>query len=711
MALVDQYGKDIKNSRPILEELGVAGVRDRYSSYPSQGLTPERLAAIFREADQGDIRRQAELFEEMEEKDSHLASVLGTRKLAVAGLEWEVAAASEDKEDEKIAAFVKEAIGWIENWDDALIDLLDAVSRGFSAAEIMWELAENRVWPKELKWRHQKKFTFVDRDVRAGISEEPRLLTDEQPSFGEELPPNKFIIHRYRGRSGITPRSGILRPCAWMYLFKNYTVKDWVIFNERFAMPMRVGKYSPGASEDERKVLRNAVFNLGADAAAVISDSTIIELLAEQSKRGSADLYEKLATFCERAMSKAVLGHTGSADSTPGKLGSEDEARDVRQDLLEADAKALAKTLTMQLVYPLVGFNFGFDRALPRFQFRHEAGVDRKALAETYASLVKDMGFDGIPKSHIYERFGIPLPEGGEETVKPAPAPLAFKQATRRMAMSSLAHDDEWVEKYMERIAPSLKGARVDALERVEAYLRSLSAPPAFEEFEASVQGILGESFAKIDRAAISDAVTEMYLWHKLTDLIAPGVDVAFGGADVRAVEFLTKLDDFYLSKFVRNADAKNAVTAFLKERYIEGGEGLFGRGGTAAVQELKDLLGQKLIDLSEGQARRIAETAVQRTRNWAHISQLSDAGIFEAEVYEPTQDCEFCRAMHGRVIRVETAYAKMREHAAMGPEEYEAELKANAPTLENIESFVDRGLLPPYHPHCRGRLIKRLSQ
>ncbi len=49
------------------------------SSYPSQGLTPERLAAIFREADAGDVRRQAELFEEMEEKDAHLGSVLQTR--------------------------------------------------------------------------------------------------------------------------------------------------------------------------------------------------------------------------------------------------------------------------------------------------------------------------------------------------------------------------------------------------------------------------------------------------------------------------------------------------------------------------------------------------------------------------------------------------------------------------------------------------------
>ncbi|CAH8712517.1 DUF935 domain-containing protein, partial [Paenibacillus melissococcoides] len=38
-----------------------------------------RLAQIFREADAGDVLRQMELFEEMEEKDPHLFSQLQTR--------------------------------------------------------------------------------------------------------------------------------------------------------------------------------------------------------------------------------------------------------------------------------------------------------------------------------------------------------------------------------------------------------------------------------------------------------------------------------------------------------------------------------------------------------------------------------------------------------------------------------------------------------
>ena len=49
--------------RPETREVAAAQVTDKYSEYPSDGLTPVRLAEIFKEADAGDVLRQAELFE------------------------------------------------------------------------------------------------------------------------------------------------------------------------------------------------------------------------------------------------------------------------------------------------------------------------------------------------------------------------------------------------------------------------------------------------------------------------------------------------------------------------------------------------------------------------------------------------------------------------------------------------------------------------
>ena len=699
-------------ARPVVNEIAVQTIRDRYSSYPSQGLTPYRLAAIFKEADQGDVMRQAELFEEMEEKDLHLAGILQTRKLVVSGLEWEVLPASDAPEDKKIAEAAKEMVEYVENWDDFLLDMLDAVGKGFAVSEIMWELSEGLWWIKECKWVHQRRFTFNTPTV---LLEYPRLITDANPVWGEELVPNKFLVHKYRSRSGHAARGGLLRPCAYGYLFKNYDIKDWLVFNELFSVPMRIGKYKQGTPATEIKALKQAVFNLGVDAAAVVSDTTLIELLETKATGTGATSFQAFADFWDRAMSKAVLGHTGSVEGTPGKLGSEDQAKDVRQDLLESDAKALMKTIKFQLLAPWTAFNFGPDAGVPKFDFHFEGEEDLEKTARMYGVLVKEVNFEGIPEDHLYERFDIPRPTAGQKTVKSAQTPWAFgppgpsredekKTQANKATLIKNRSTDDWVSSYMQRIAPALQQARAGALDEIEAWLKSLTVPPTKQEFVSRINTITGSAFASIDKRSVTDAVTDAYTAFRL----APGAHVGFGGPDIRAMQFLSGLDSFYVSSFLRNPDAAAAVSEFLSQRYLEEGANLFQRGTPEDVQAFRDLFSQKLIELEDWQIRRIVDTSVSRIQNWASINRLYEGGIMELEIYEPTRDCDFCKEMNGRVISVPVAYETMSRQAAMTPEEYETELKRTAPTVDNIASIVGKGMLPPYHPHCRGIVIKR---
>jgi phage gp29-like protein len=756
MALVDQYGKEIKSGKPILEKIAVQTVRDRYSSYPSQGLTAERLATILKEADQGYVFRQAELFEEMEEKDGHLASELQKRKLAVAGLEWEVQPASESAEDKKIALAAKEMLGYIgssldadedlDGFDGALTDIMDAVGKGFSCGEIVWDMSEGQVWVDSINYCHPKKFTFNGRPenqtgvVTAGLGRllgYPRLITDAEPVWGEELPPNKFVFFRHKARSGATSRGGLLRPCAYLYLFKNYDIKDWLVFNELFSVPMRVGKYKPGATTDEIEKLKQAVFNLGVDAAAVVSESTVIELL-ESAQRTQSSGFKDLAEFCEKTQTKVILGHTGSSEGTPGKLGSEDQAKELRQDLKKADAKALERCVRLRLLGPWTMFNYGPDAAVPNFKLQYEQGEDLEKTSKVYAALVRDMGYDQIPVSHVQEKFNLPAPKEGEPTVKPPQPANPFgnmtaedaegndkkaMQQNRRCACGQihksairaqhpaldlqLHADQDWIVEYLRRIEPALKGAKKSALDEIGRWLAEQAEPPSQAEFTAKIQEILGAAYGKIDQAAVRDAVADMYRYYK-TSLPAGSAVVSFGGADARSVAFLADVDRMFFSKFVKNPEAEAAITDFLNERYLKGGEGLFGRGNPETIAELKDLLSQKMTDVSGSQVNRIVDTSVQRIRNWAHISRLSDAAVPEVEVYEPTQDCPFCVAVHGKVVRVEAAAAKMSEYRDMDPADYAEHLKQNPALSENVLDFVARGELPPYHPHCHGRVIVR---
>jgi hypothetical protein len=64
---------------------------------------------------------------------------------------------------------------------------------------------------------------------------------------------------------------------------------------------------------------------------------------------------------------------------------------------------------------------------------------------------------------------------------------------------------------------------------------------------------------------------------------------------------------------------------------------------------------------------------------------------------------------MNGKIISVATAHNTMTRHAGMSPDEYSAEMKTITPAVGNAEALVARGVLPPYHPHCHGIVIKRV--
>jgi phage gp29-like protein len=419
--LFDQFGRPIESGltkRPETREIAVAQLRDRWSTYPSKGLTPAKLAEILAQADAGDVQRQAELFEEMEEKDAHLGSQFGLRKQAVTGLDFEIQPSPLDPKGEDVANFCRQCIEALPNWDENLQDMLDALSKGYSVHEIMWDQSEGQAMARGLNWIHPKKITFWN-------SLTPCVLTEAEPSRGEELQPFKWIYHRHKARSGYDTRAGIMRTCTWMYLFKNYTIKDWVSFSETYGQPLRIGKYGPNASEQDKEALFQAVRSIGVEAAGIISRNTEIEFI-EAVRTGSLNVYEVLANFCDAQMSKAILGQTltseaggskGQGSMALGKVHNE-----VRLDLVRADAKALAKSINHLLLLPLVGFNFGWDRPLPQFKFVIEEPEDLEALSKVYTAFI-DRG-QKVSQEHIAARFGIPM-AGEGETPLPGKAPAA----------------------------------------------------------------------------------------------------------------------------------------------------------------------------------------------------------------------------------------------------------------------------------------------
>lgn len=415
MAILDQWGKPMKRETLTTEVAtpDTVGVRRLLGDQQTNGLNPDKLARIMRQADENDMTAYMELAEEIEEKDTHYLAVLSTRKRAVSQLEITVEAASDSEEDQANAKLVSDFLDRDELQGE-IFDLLDAIGKGFSATEIIWDINSDVWMPKELKWRDPRFFQFDKKDG------ETLLLRDGHQ--GIPLDPYKFIIHKHKAKSGLTVRGGVIRPCAWMWLFKNFSIKDWVIFAEAYGQPIRVGSYGPSASKDDKNILMRAVASIGSDAAAIIPESMKIEFIESAGKTSTAEVFEKLCTFCDLQISKAILGQTTTTDAVSGGHAVSKEHNEVRGDIEQADAKQLASTLNAQLVIPMIALNRGPQKKYPRLRIGRAEQIDAVAYAGTADKAIR-MGIP-ISLSKTRDKLGLDAPVDDDDILTfPAAAP------------------------------------------------------------------------------------------------------------------------------------------------------------------------------------------------------------------------------------------------------------------------------------------------
>jgi phage gp29-like protein len=383
-------------------------------------LTPGGLTAILNSLDAGDVTEAMAFFDEMEEKDLHLGAVMQTRSLAAVARERDVLpAAGGAAIDAKIADFVREVFEALPRKNATLMALMSAVSHGFSVAEMIWDAAGGAAVVKEIIPRPQKYFTFVDFNDPLRILDFPKYRDPNDPA-GVFLPREKFVFHHNGRGPGEFLRSGLYRGVAWYYLFTNYTIKDWLSFIDISGVPLRLGKYGPTADERAREVLKDAVVNLGSDAAAVISDDTTVEFI-QSAISGSHTLFMDTVEYFNRLKSKRVLGQTLTTESGQSGGGSHALGKvheQVRQDIVAFDCRALDETLSQDFVRPLVDYNFGPQSRYPRIVTRlARPGETEEKLAQLKAVL--DMGAKA-PARLITEITGMPILGDPEAPLVPA---------------------------------------------------------------------------------------------------------------------------------------------------------------------------------------------------------------------------------------------------------------------------------------------------
>ena len=444
MPIVDQFGNPLEKATLTEPQTAKLAARQReFGGHPSRGLTPAKLASILEAAEQGDIVQQHELFSDMEEKDAHLHAEMAKRKRAILTVPWSIVPPRNASAGEKsLATELEELLRDIPNFEDILLDLMDGVGHGFSNLEIEWERIGKDWLPKAVHHRPQTWFQ-LDRNTRTEL----RLRDDT--ADGAALQPFGWIQHVHRAKSGYIARSGLCRVLSWPFLFKNYSVRDLAEFLEIYGLPLRIGKYPSGASDKEKSTLLAAVVGIGHNAAGIMPESMAIEI--QEAAKGSEGPFLAMMQWAESSISKAVLGGTltSQADGKSSTNALGNVHNEVRHDILEADARQIASTLTGTLLHYLLALNKGGkidSRRMPRFEFDTSEPEDLALYADALPKLAA-VGAQ-IPVAWVGERLRIPAPKEGEAVLGVIPANAGIlsdpveKVATNRAILAAELPED-----------------------------------------------------------------------------------------------------------------------------------------------------------------------------------------------------------------------------------------------------------------------------
>lgn len=451
-----------------------APFNDRFARTLGSDLTPQLVAAALANAEIGYMWNQADLLDEVRERDGHLHSELQKREMRVAGAPWELKPPEgAGEEGARIASWLTAQLNAIEgnqdlarSFADALSDWMSAVYQGRAGHEVEWGVRDGFFVPRRLWWVHPRRFAYAT-DWRlhlwdafgtsptafAPIHEAPgeyygatmpENLNSLPPAsvgpFGmypgiavDAFPAGKFVVHAPRVRGVYPTREGLGRLLVWWSCFKRFSVRDFAALTAWAGRGLRVGTYATGkgelgdtpATDDDVRVLLATLESMSSTTAGVIGDTTKIDISYPSSDN---DVHDRLNALCNAEISKATLGGTLGSDVSRGGNRSLGEVQERNEIMIgRADAKSLAATIYQGLLVPMVRHNFGPRAPVPTIEFNVEPPENLEAKAKVMKLFV-DMG-GRLGERTTGNALGMPEKESDEPLIGgPSKAPAEAPQ-------------------------------------------------------------------------------------------------------------------------------------------------------------------------------------------------------------------------------------------------------------------------------------------
>ena len=260
-----------------------------------------------------------------------------------------------------------------------------AIMLGFGVAQILWDTSGEYAIPHPLPWHPRYTYyQWTERRYKA-------LTLDGQ----ETVEPGNasWILHAPAGEYRGWMRGAVSSVTPW-WLARAYALRDWARYSERHGLPMIKAKTPAIGDPDQQAIFRSQLSRLGQETVFHLPQNPApalsydVELL--EAKDTAHEGFRMLIEQCNQEITLALLAQTLTT-SMPAEGGSSYAAArvhaDVRQALLEADARALAYTLYRQLARPFAAMNFGDPDLAPRVVWDVTPFEDAKTKALSFMQM------------------------------------------------------------------------------------------------------------------------------------------------------------------------------------------------------------------------------------------------------------------------------------------------------------------------------------
>lgn len=188
------------------------------------------------------------------------------------------------------------------------------------------------------------------------------------------VPLSKLVLVSHRRRGNNFEGVGMLRPCVQLWRLKNLVLDSTAVANERWGIPTpvmeidreaasRIG-YTPAEIDAMVDAATTAIEQYTAGRARYLRSTPALRYSTYGDGRNDSQNALEVANFCDRQMTMAFAGQfVTQGGSGPGNRSVAEIHRTMHARNVGKLMDHLTDTLTRQVVYPLVLWNFGTEIA------------------------------------------------------------------------------------------------------------------------------------------------------------------------------------------------------------------------------------------------------------------------------------------------------------------------------------------------------------